>query len=460
MTCIRVHLRSLALVATLACAATGVQAQGGLRVLPGAASPVAPAVPAAGAGARSADYIVAVVNSEPITNFQVRQEMQNIARALAQNDQPQPPVQQLADEALERLINDRAQLHQARETGIRVTDAEVDDAEASVARQNGVDVSELVRRLALDGMDRARFRTQLREQLMVMRLRERDVAQRVRVSELDIDRYLREQQQNPNLADLQLHLAQVLVALPDNPSSEQVSTAQARANQVLERARGGADFAALAREFSSAPEASGGGDLGTRPADRWPGLFVDATRTLPAGGLALVRSGAGFHVLKLVEKRGDGVPAASVVQTRASHILLRPTPQGGPGDAVEKMRALRSRITSGAIDFAAAARESSQDGSASQGGDLGWTVPGQLVPEFQEAMDRLAPGDISEPVVSRFGVHLITVAQRRTVALSERERREAVRNIVRERKIDEQFVSWAQDLRARAYVDRRQAPSF
>lgn len=454
----RVHLRSLALVVPLACAATGAQAQGGLRVPPMSSASVAPAAPAG--GARSADYIVAIVNSEPITNFQVRQEMQNIARALAQNDRPQPPGQQLADEALERLINDRAQLHQARETGIRVTDAEVDDAEASVARQNGVDVSELARRLALDGLDRTRFRTQLREQLMVMRLRERDVAQRVRVSELDIDRYLRDQQQNPNLADMQLHLAQVLVALPDNPSVDQVSAAQAKADQVLERARGGADFAALAREVSNAPEASGGGDLGTRPADRWPGLFVDAVRALPAGGLALVRSGAGFHVLKLVEKRGGGVPASSVEQTRASHILLRPTPQGGAAEAVERMRALRARITSGAIDFATAARESSQDGSASQGGDLGWTVPGQLVPEFQEAMDKLAPGDISEPVVSRFGVHLITVAQRRSVALSERERREAVRNIVRERKMDEQFISWAQDLRARAYVDRRQAPSF
>ena len=154
------------------------------------------------------------------------------------------------------------------------------------------------------------------------------------------------------------------------------------------------------------------------------------------------------------------MPAASVAQTRASHILLRPTPQGGSAEAVEKLRALRARITSGAIDFATAARESSQDASASQGGELGWTTPGQLVPEFQEAMDRLAPGDVSEPVVSRFGVHLIQVAERRNRELSERERRESVRNIVRERKTEEQFVTWAQELRARAYVDMRQAPSF
>ncbi len=454
-------LGRVALAAALACACMAASAQGlRLQSTPGAA----PAAPAAGAAPsatqRSADYIVAIVNTEPITNHQVRLEMQSIARAATQSGRPAPEVQQLAEEAVERLINDRAQLHLARETGIKVTDADVDDAETTVARQNRIDVSELGQRLAADGIDRAQFRKQLRDQVMVMRLRERDVAQRVRVSEVDIDRYLREQQQAPNLQNLELRLAQVLVALPDEPTPEQVTTAQAKATAAMARARGGEDFAALARELSNAPDAANGGDIGARTADRWPALFVDATRSLPVGGLAMVRSGAGFHVLKLVDKRAEGMPATAVEQTRASHILLRQTAERSSAAAVEQLRTLRERVTSGAIDFATAARETSQDGSASQGGDLGWTSPGQLVPEFQEAMDRLAPGQISEPVVSRFGVHLITVAQRRTQPLSEREQREGVRAILREKKSDEQFLSWAQELRARAYVDMREAPTF
>ncbi len=457
----RYRLGRTTFAVVLACAALAASAQGlRLQGAPGAApAAVAPAANAS-TGQRAADYIVAIVNTEPITNHQVRLEMQNIARNAAQNGRPVPDVRQLADEAVERLINDRAQVHLARESGIKVSDAEVNDAEASVARQNRIDLAEMQRRLAADGIDRNQFRKQLRDQLMVMRLRDRDVIQRVKVSEIDIDRYLREQQQSPSLQGLEMHLAQVLVALPDTPTPEQVSTAQAKANGVLERARGGADFAALARESSDAPDASNGGDLGTRPADRWPQLFVDAARGLPVGGLALVRSGAGFHVLKLVEKRTEGMPATSVQQTRASHILLRQTPERSTTAAVEQLAALRERIVSGAIDFATAARETSQDGSASQGGDLGWTAPGLLVPEFQEAMDALPPGQVSEPVVSRFGVHLIQVNDRRVVPLTEREQRDAVRAILRDKKADEQFLSWAQELRARAYVDMREAPTF
>ena len=421
--------------------------------------PTAPVAVAESSGAqRSADYIVAVVNSEPITNHQVRQEMQRYAQQLAQAQQPIPDARELASQVLERLINDRAQLHFARESGVKIDEAAIDDAEQSVARQNQIDVAEIHRRLTADGIERSQFRGHLRDQLTLVRVREREVNQKVRVSELEIDQYLRDQEKNPDMSSMDLHIAHVLLAVPDDPAAALVAAAQTKAQGVLERARAGEDFSALAREMSAAPDAVNGGELGLRRADRYPALFVDATRDLAVGGLTIVRSGAGFHVLKVIEKRAAGMPATTSVQTRASHILLRLSAQLGESAAREKLSDMRKRILAGQADFATLARESSQDGSAAQGGDLGWASAGQFVPEFEETMNALAPGQISEPLVSRFGVHLIQVKERRTATLSAREQREGVRAILREKKMDDAFLAWSQDLRARAYVEMRQPP--
>lgn len=407
---------------------------------------------------RAADYIVAVVNSEPITNHQVRQEAQRLARQLSQAQQAVPDGREIASMALERLINERAQLQLARETGIRIDDAAVDDAELNIARQNQLDLPEMHKRLAADGIDRRQFRSQLRDQLMLVRVRERDINQRVRVTELEIDQYLREQQRKQTSAPQELHIAHVLLGLPDNPTEAQVTAAETRARQVLDRARAGEDFSALARALSNAPDAGNGGQLGLRPADRYPTLFVDAVKDLGIGSMVIVRSGAGVHVLKLLEKRAPGMPTNTVDQTLASHILLRLSPQLNEAAARQKLTEMRARILSGQADFATLAKEHSQDGSAAQGGELGWAAPGQFVPEFEEVMNTLAPGQISDPVVSRFGVHLITVKQRRNVPLSQREQREAIRGLLREKKADEVFTNWAQDLRARAYVEMREPP--
>lgn len=449
----------LSLASLLVQCAFGAGAQG-LR-LPSQAAPL-PAPPAATAPAptpqRSADYIVAVVNSEPITNHQVRQEAQRLLRQFAQQQQPAPDARQLANQALERLINDRAQLQLARESGVKIDESAIDDAEQSVARQNQMEVAELQRRLAAEGIDRSQFRGQLRDQLMLVRLRERDVNQKVRISELDIDQYLREQQRNLDSSGAEIHIAHVLIALPEEPTPAQIAAAQDKTQRVLDSARGGADFAKLAREQSDAPDAANGGQLGMRRLDRYPPLFVDATRSLPVGGMAVVRSGAGFHVLRVLERRAPGLPASTVVQTRARHILLRPSAQLSEGAAREKLDDFRRRILAGQADFAALARENSQDGSAAQGGDLGWARDGQFVPEFEDVMGSLSPGEISTPLVSRFGVHLIQVNERRTVPLSQREQREAVRALLRDKKIDEMFLTWSQDLRARAYVEMREPP--
>jgi len=410
---------------------------------------------------RQADYIVAVVNSEPITNTEVRNRLLRAEQQLAQQGAVMPPREELTRQVLERIISERAQLQLARETGIRVDEAAVDQAEATVARQNQFDVAELRRRLVADGFSLTTFRQDLRNQLLLGRLRDREIEPRVRVSDLELDQFILEQQSiNTDPVNLELNLAQVLVAVPENASEAEVARLRARAQQVLERARAGADFAALAREFSDAPGATTtGGEFGLRSADRYPGLFLQATQTLREGGLSdVLRSGAGFHVLKVLQKRQAGLPGATVTQSRARHILLRPGPQLNETDARARLADFRRRLLAGQADFAQLAREASQDASAEKGGDLGWAVPGTFVPEFEETMNRLAPGEVSEPLVSRFGVHLIQLVERRQAELSEREQRELARNLLREKKLDEAYQQWAQEVRGRAFVEFREPP--
>jgi peptidyl-prolyl cis-trans isomerase SurA len=451
-----VHALGLACAAAaLAMALALPAAAQGLRV------PSAPAAPRpADADPRAADYIVAVVNSEPITNNEVRYRMVRFAKQMQQQGQPLPPVNEFARQVLERLISEKAQLQLAQENGVRVEEGTVDLAEQGVARQNQVSLAELRRRMVADGMTVAQFRADLRNQLILTRLRERELESKVKVTDLEVDQFIREQQGSHDLSATELNLAHILVAVPENASVSQVAALQARAQRVLERARAGEDFGNLAREFSDAPDAkTNGGLVGLRSADRYPPLFVQAVEALPIGGVSdLVRSGAGFHVIKVVEKKQPGLAGVSVTQTHARHILLRPTPQLSESAAIAKLEDLRKRVESGQADFAQLARESSQDASGPNGGDLGWSSPGMYVPEFEEALNSLAPRQVSQPVVSRFGVHLIQVLERRQAKLSEREQREVARNALREKKLDEEYVQWAQEVRGRAYVEMREPP--
>ncbi len=415
---------------------------------------------AAGASPAAGDFIVAVVNSEPVTNSEVRADAQRLLQQLAQQRRPQPERSELLRIVVERLVNTKAQLQQAREQGIRVEDVAVDQAEQSVARQNKMTLADLHRQLAMDGMTPAQFREQLRDQLTLTRLREREVDSRVRVSDLEVSQFLRDQQaggtSGGGAAAQEINIAQILVAVPESSTPEQVTALEAKAQAALTRARAGEDFATLAREISSSPDRASGGQLGMRTADRLPPLFVDATRNLAAGGLTgVLRSGAGFHVLKVVEKRVAGM---TVTQTRARHILLRASPQMSEAAAREKLLDFKRRVQTGLADFANLARENSQDSSAAQGGDLGWASPGQFVPEFEEVMNSLAPGQVSDPLISRFGVHLIQLMERRSTALSAKEQNEVVRNQLREKKLDDAYTVWAQDIRGRAYVEMREPP--
>jgi peptidyl-prolyl cis-trans isomerase SurA len=408
---------------------------------------------------RQADFIVAVVNSEPVTNNEVRARMARAEAQLAQQGGAMPPRDLLAREVLERLILERVQLQQAKEAGIKVDDFAVSQAEQGVARQNNMSVDELYRRLGRDGMGKERFREELRNQLLLQRLREREVEARVKVSDLDIDQYLREQQAGTDATAMEINLGHVLVLVPENASPAEVAARQARAQRAADKVRAGEDFAAVAREFSDAPEGQrNAGQLGLRPADRYPELFVNSTLGLPVGSIVgPVRSPAGFHVLKVIERVTAGLPA-TVVQSHARHILLRTGPQLSESAAAARLAEYRRRVQAGLADFGALAREHSQDGSAKDGGDLGWATPGRYVPEFEQALNALTPGDISEPVVSRFGVHLIQLLERRQAKLTQREQRDMARDTVREKKLDEAYATWAQELRGRAYVEYRDPP--
>ena len=410
--------------------------------------------------ARSVDYIVAVVNSEPITN----NEVQNLKLRLQKQLQPgtaTPNAQILTQQALDQLINEKAQLQQARDNGIRIDDTEVDQTELNIARQNQVSKEELYKRVVLEGLSVSAFREQLRNQLMISRLREREVDNRARISDTDVEQSIQSQQAGKPMASNQvdINLAMILIAVPENSSEQEAADLKIKAQQIVQRAKRGESFAALAQAFSQAlDKGANGGEMGLRPADRYPTLFIDSTQNLNKGEVSdPVRSGAGFHILKVLDKKQSEMSNTLIVQTRARHILLRTGSELSEAAARNRLVTYKQRVQAG-TDFADLARQFSQDGSAAAGGDLGWASPGQFVPEFEEVLTSLRPGQISDPLISRFGAHLIQVMERREIPLSVREQREMVRTQLREKKIEELYAAWVEELRGRAYVELRDPP--
>jgi peptidyl-prolyl cis-trans isomerase SurA len=420
-------------------------------------APAAAVLPAS--SVRQADFIVAVVNSEPITNREVQVLRQRLASEAAARGGNPPAASELTRSAVEQLINEKAQLQQAREAGIKIDAEAIDQAEMNVASSNQLSREEMHKRLAQDGISVNAFREQLRTRLTLTRLREREIEGRVRVSDLEVEQFLSAQiKAQAAQVPSQLNLGMVLITVPENSSELAVNALGERAAEVARRAHAGENFAELAKAFSQTTDrGANGGEMGLRPTDRYPELFLDATQNLKVGEVAApVRSAAGFHILKVLERRQ--ATTLMVTQTRARHILLRPSAQMTQNQAVVKLTEVRKAVVSGKADFAALARELSQDGSAQQGGDLGWANPGMFVPEFEQAMNRLRPGQVAEPLVSRFGVHLIEVTDRRNAPMSEQEQRTLARNALREKKLDEAYATWVEDIRGRAYVEMREPP--
>lgn len=401
------------------------------------------------------DHIVAVVNRDLVTSVELGARQAMIRQSALRAGQAVPPADALRSQALDSLIEERVIVTHARELGWRIDDAEVDRAVQSVASQNQMTLEQLRERLQIEGLDMVRFRNQLRDQIAVERTREQEVIARIVVDDADIDRAL-EAEREAARANAEINIAQILVAVPEGADGTVLAERRLRAEQVLARVRAGEDFAAVARELSDDASRERGGELGLRPPARLPDLFVDAVRGLEAGQVAAapVRSGAGFHVLKLLQRQAAAADEG-VVETRARHILLRTSAQASPEQAARRLRDLKRQIESGERRFEDVAREVSEDGSAAAGGDLGWYGPGVMVPEFDQPASRLAPGEISEPVASRFGVHLIQVLERRRTALPPAERRAQVRNVLRERKFEQAYADWVDELRARAYIEIR-----
>jgi peptidyl-prolyl cis-trans isomerase SurA len=324
---------------------------------------------------RQADFIVAVVNSEPITNREVQMLRQRLANEAAGLGGKSPDSSELTRAALEQLINEKAQLQQAREVGIKIDAQAIDQAELNVASSNQLSREDMHKRLAQEGISMGAFREQLRTQLTLARLREREIDGRVRVSDLEVDQFLAEQlKAQAAQVPVQLNLGMVLIAVPENSSESAIKALAERAADVTRRAQRGDNFAELAKTFSqTTDQGANGGEMGLRPTDRYPELFLEATRDLKAGEVAgPVRSAAGFHVLKVLERRQ--ATTLMVTQTRARHILLRPSNQLSQGQAVAKLTEVRQAVVSGKADFAVVARELSQDGSAQEGGDLGLSL--------------------------------------------------------------------------------------
>ncbi len=406
---------------------------------------------------RSGDWIAAVVNQELVTAGEVQRRTQRAQAEASRNGMNLPPEAELRRQVLDMLINERAMISSAREMGMRVDDADVNRAIQSIATQNQLQLPELLQRLEAEGLDFGRFRADIREQIMIERLREREVYRRIDIKEEDIDKFLADRRAAAQ-AQGQLNVAQILITVPDGADAATVESRRARAMTALTRVRGGEAFDAVARELSEDGNRERGGEIGLRPADRLPDLFVEGVSALQPGQIneQPLRSGAGFHVLKLLERQAPAIDR--VTQTRVRHVLLRTSQQVSAEMAARQLAQYRSQIFSGGATFEDIARRHSEDGSAPNGGDLGWASPGMFVPEFEEAMNELPLGGVSQPVASRFGVHLIQVLERRETAIEQRQLREQARNVLREQRFEQAYEDWTKELRSRAYVEFREPP--
>ena len=398
------------------------------------------------------DRIIAVVNDEVVTERELAARVDFALRQLAQQG-TQPPARQILEkQLLERTINDRVQMQYARDTGTRVDNAELDRAMVKIAEQNKMTVAELRTVLAKDNVPYDKFREDIRSEITLSRLREREVAQKIVVTESEIDNFIQTQLTQPGRDEF--NVSHILIAVPEKASPEQLQARRERAEQALAQIKGGTDFRQVAAAFSDGPEALQGGLIGWRETSRLPALFLDAVRPLQAGQLTeLLRSPNGFHILRLNERRGGAAPIV-VQQTRARHILVKTNELVSETEARNRILALKDRLDN-KVDFAELARARSEDTSASRGGDLNWLSPGDTVPEFERAMDELKPGEISGPVRSPFGWHLIQVMERRNQDMTQEGQRMNARQTLRERKTDEAYQEWVRQLRDRAYVEQR-----
>ena len=401
------------------------------------------------------DAVRVVVNDDVITRLELAQRMQTVVQQLQKQGTQLPERGILEKQVLERMIMEKLQLQFAKENGVRVDDAQMESALQRIAQQNKFDSLAAFRsKLEKDGIDFARFREEIRGEILSVRLREREVDSKLFISDSDIEVYLDTQAKQGNRGE-QLQLAHILIVVPEQATAENLRVLQRRAEEALQKLRGGAPFAQVAAGYSDARDALQGGMIGWRPSNELPSLFADALTALQPGQLSgILRSPSGFHILKLLDRRNNDAPVF-ITQTHARHILIKTSELVSESEARDRLQEIKRSIDAGA-DFAEQARLHSEDGSAAQGGELGWISPGETVPEFETAMNALKEKQISGLVKSGFGWHLIQVLERRNADVSEQQKKQQARNAIRAYKSDEAYQDWLRQLRDRAFIDYRE----
>jgi peptidyl-prolyl cis-trans isomerase SurA len=418
-----------------------------------AVAQTAPLSRAAPARVQNVDRVAAIVNDEAITLYDVDDAKRIVLQQMKQQKVEPPAPDVLEKQVLERLITERALQQYAKETGLRIDDNQIERAIQRIAQDNKLSPEEFRKALATEKIPYAKYREDIRGELLMQRLREREVDSRITVSEAEVDLYLATLKAQ-NAGDSEYELAHILVLVPEQASSEQIEAKRRRAEEALKAAKAGGDFGQVAAGFSDANDALRGGNLGWRAGARLPTVFAEQVRTMKPGDISpVLRSASGFHIVKVINKRGRN-ESTVVDQTHARHILIRVNELVSEADAKAKVDRLKDRIDSGA-KFEDVAKLNSEDGSAAKGGDLGWVNPGDTVPEFQDAMDKLAINQVSAPVRSPFGWHLIQVLERRKQDITADRQRAEAQLAIRQRKSDEAFQAWVREVRDRAYVEIR-----
>ncbi len=401
------------------------------------------------------DRIRAVVNDNVITQLELKQRLSVVTKQLQKQGTLLPDSKVLEKQVLERMITELLQMQFAKESGLRVDDAQLEKALVRVAQQNHFDsVGAFRAKLEKDGVDFNQFREEIRNEIISVRLREREVDSKLVISESDIEDYLATQTRQGNKGE-ELQLAHILIVVPEQASADSIQTYRRRAEEALAKLRAGSPFAQVAAGYSDAKDAMQGGLLGWRPADRLPSLFADPLQKMKPGEVSnLLRSPNGFHIIKLMDRRSSDTPVF-ITQTHARHILIKTSELVSENEAKARLQEIKQHIDKGA-DFAEQARLYSEDGSAAQGGDLNWLSPGETVPEFEKAMDALKVGQVSGLVQSGFGWHLIQVLERRNTDVSVEQKKQQARNAIRSYKSEDSYQDWLRQLRDRAFIEYRE----
>ncbi|ENY3206834.1 peptidylprolyl isomerase SurA [Salmonella enterica subsp. enterica serovar Kentucky] len=398
------------------------------------------------------DKVAAVVNNGVVLESDVDGLMQSVKLNAGQAGQQLPDDATLRHQILERLIMEQIILQMGQKMGVKITDEQLDQAIANIAKQNNMTMDQMRSRLAYDGLNYSTYRNQIRKEMIISEVRNNEVRRRITVLPQEVDA-LAKQIGTQNDASTELNLSHILIALPENPTSEQVNDAQRQAESIVEEARNGADFGKLAITYSADQQALKGGQMGWGRIQELPGIFAQALSTAKKGDIVgPIRSGVGFHILKVNDLRGQS-QSISVTEVHARHILLKPSPIMNDQQARLKLEEIAADIKSGKTTFAAAAKEYSQDpGSANQGGDLGWATPDIFDPAFRDALTKLHKGQISAPVHSSFGWHLIELLDTRKVDKTDAAQKDRAYRMLMNRKFSEEAATWMQEQRASAYV--------